>query len=110
MELTREAVRQIVIDTVKELRNNGLLRRQDDVAYAEMAVRLFNYFKEPEHDEALGKALEQMKGDYYYTILPEYYRERHTIEMIADEYGCEVSTVTRNKKRLCLQLYLELSE
>lgn len=110
MGLTKIEVREVVIETVKELRNSGLLRRQDDVAYAEMAARLIQYYKEPEHDRQMADVLEKMQGDYYFNILPEYYKHRNTIEIIAEEYGCEISTVTRNKKRLCLQLYLMLTD
>lgn len=110
MELTRNEIREIVIDTVKELRNSGLLRRQDDVAYAEMAARLFQYYLEPLLDRSMGEALQEIKQDYYFSILPEYYGKRTTIETIAEEYGCEISTITRNKKRLCLHLYQMLNE
>lgn len=110
MGLTKIEVKEIVIETVKELRNSGLLRRQDDVAYAETAARLFQYYLEPLHDRPMADALQEVRQDYYFGILPEYYGKRTTIEVIAEEYGCEISTVTRNKKRLCLRLYQILNE
>lgn len=102
--MDREEIRGIVIETIRELRSNGLLRRQDDVAYAEMAVRLYEYYREPDRDRKMGDALGSIKGDFYFGILPAFYCEQKTIEQIAEEFDCEISTVTRNKKRLCLHL------
>ncbi|MBR2561436.1 MAG: hypothetical protein IKF16_01375 [Lachnospiraceae bacterium] len=102
--MNRDEIRDVVVETVKELRNSGLLRRQDDVAYAEMAVRLYEYYKAPDRDEKMGEALRKIHGDYYFRILPDFYWDQKTIEQIAASFDCEVSTITRNKKRLCLHL------
>lgn len=104
-ELTEERIKEIVKDTVLEMRRNGLLRRADDVAYSEISSQLFEYYKDPDAYPELQPILEIIKGDMYFDILPFYYRERYTIDVIAEVFGCEISTVTRNKKRLCLKVY-----
>lgn len=103
--LDEKAVIMIVKETVKELRKTGYLKRSDDIAYSEISSRLFEYFKKPDSDPAVGIALENVKGDQYFKIIPMYYRDRVTIDWIAEEFNCEISTITRNKKRLCLKIY-----
>ena len=44
-EFIKEIVKAAVVETVKELRKNGLLKRSDDVAYAEISERLFEYYR-----------------------------------------------------------------
>lgn len=104
-EVLREIIKSTVIETVLELRKNGLLKRSDDVAYAEISERLYEYYQKPEYDEQMAEALEKIKGDYYFDILPQYYKSKITIDWIADAYHCEVSTISRNKKRLCMRLF-----
>ena len=109
-EVIRELVRGAVKETIKELRRGGLLKRSDDVAYAEISERLFEYYQHPKRDTAMGEALKKIESDYYFEIVPQYYRSKVTIDWIAEGYHCEVSTITRNKKRLCLRLYSILNE
>lgn len=105
--LDEKTVIMIVKETVRELRKTGYLKRSDDIAYSEISSRLFEYFKNPDSDPEVGKALESVKGDQYYNIIPRYYCDRLTIDWIAEEFHCEISTITRNKKRLCLKIYHE---
>lgn len=104
----RNIVRETVTDTVRELRKNGLLKRSDDVAYNEIGARLYEYYRSPSKDPEMGMALEKIKDDYYFPILPRYYEEKASYDWIAERFGCEISTVTRNKKRLCLKLFMLL--
>ena len=103
--LTEGDVKLIVRETIKELKRNGYLKRSDDIAYSEISARLFEFFKHPEGDPDIGNALERIKGDDYYNIITLYYRDRLTIDWIAEDFNCEISTITRNKKRLCLEIY-----
>ena len=104
-ELTENEVKVIVKATIDELRRGGYLKRSDDIAYSEISARLFNYFRQPDSDPDIGNALARIKGDRYYNIITMYYRDRLTIDWIAEEFSCEISTITRNKKRLCLKIY-----
>ncbi len=103
--MTENEVKVIVKATIKELRKSGYLKRSDDIAYSEISARLFDYFKHPDSDPDIATALNGIKGDHYYKIIPMYYRDRVTIDWIAEEFNCEISTITRNKKRLCLRIY-----
>ena len=60
----REIIKSTVVETVRELRKNGLLKRSDDVAYAEISERLFEYYRAPEKDPAMEAALEKISGDF----------------------------------------------
>mgnify|MGYP003465036329 CR=1 FL=1 len=55
--------------------------------------------------DKLKTALEVFRNDMYIDIINLYYRDGETIERIAEELDVDISTVTRNKKRLCLSLY-----
>ena len=107
-ELQEDQIQKIVRKTVRELMRNGMLKRADDVAYSEISSRLFEYYKAPERDKELAAALEKVTDDLYFGIIPMYYGQRNTIYELADAFKCELSTVTRNKKRLCLKLFLTL--
>ena len=107
-EMSEAEIKSVVKKTVQEMMRNGLLKRADDVAYSEISSRLFEYYKAPERDPQLGAALEKVKKDYYFKIIQLYYGKRNTIDQLAEEFQCEISTITRNKKRLCLKLYLML--
>ena len=106
-ELTEKEVQNIVKATINELRKGGYLKRSDDIAYSEISARLFDYFRNPVNDPDIGNALERIKGDRYFKIITMYYRDRYTIDWIAEDFNCEISTITRNKKRLCLRIYRE---
>lgn len=55
-------------------------------------------------DDALGKLIE----DPYYEIIPEKYFEIKTHEQIAEMFGKDISTITRNKSRLVNELKIIL--
>ena len=98
-------ITEVVKDTVKEMRQNGLLKRSDDVAYSEVSNRLYEYYRNPEKDPEVGAALEKIKGDFYTSSLADYYRDHLSLDVIAEAYHCDLTTIKRNKKRLCLRLY-----
>lgn len=105
--MNEQEVKFIVRETISELKRKGYLKRSDDIAYSEISARLFEYFRNPESDPDIRKALQNVESDQYYKILTMYYRDRFTIDWIAEEFDCEISTIVRNKKRLCLKVYQE---
>ena len=105
--LTEKEIRNIVKATINELKRSGYFKRLDDIAYSEISLRLTEYFKNPDSDPEMAQALESIRGDRYYRIITLYYRDHLTIDWIAEEFNCEISTITRNKKRLCLKIYHE---
>lgn len=103
--MTSEEIKTIVAATVEELRRKGLLRSSTDLAYSEAAAALFTYYETGEHDRRVKAVLTKLSGDPYFKILPMFYGYRYTIESIAEAFDVEVSTVTRNKKRLCVAVH-----
>jgi DNA-directed RNA polymerase specialized sigma subunit len=49
-------------------------------------------------------ALEQIRDDPFYAIIPLYYFEKETRENIAEYFNVSEKTVTRNRKRLIRQM------
>ena len=65
-------------------------------------------FRSDAPDDDLSQALEKIKADKYRHILWMFYRDGYTVEEIAERIGVDVRTVSRNKKRLCLEIYTKL--
>lgn len=103
--MEREEIKLIVKETIEELKRSGILRSYNELAYAEVTSVLTAYYDDGECDAAVTEALRTIEDDTYYKIIPLYFRYRYTIEKIAEVFGVEVSTITRNKKRLCLAIY-----
>jgi hypothetical protein len=104
----RDVIRETVIATVQELRKNGCLRRGDDVALSQINGKLFEYYKGGEKDTKVKAALEEVKDDPYFFIIPNIYRDRMTCDWLSQRENCGCSTIWRNRKRLCLELYTML--
>lgn len=56
------------------------------------------------------KILHQLSDDEYIDIIFLKYRDKNTIEQIADAMGKDESTIKRNKKRLILSIYELMQE
>ena len=106
----RELVRQTVRETLQQLKKEGMLKSADDILYAEMTQRLFDYYREPGSDPALETALMKLREDDYFSILPSYFTRKASIEDLAGIYGCERSTIWRNKKRLIRLLAIAVKD
>lgn len=102
--MKKEEVQMIVKETVKELKKNGMLKDWQKAAYSRTAEVLTKYYESGETDETVRTALEKVRGDMYFEVIPMYYGQKYTVEHIAEVFGTEVSTIGRNKKRLCLEL------
>lgn len=86
-----------------------MLKDRSTVIYEEVAKMLRDAYDSGETNRELVHAMRQLTSDPYFELLPKYFGEGLTIERLAEEYDVEVSTITRNKKRLCLKIY-ELME
>ena len=102
--MNESEIRKVVKETIRELKRDGLLKDVKTVAYQTTAERLSRHYAGAE-DEELEIALDELRADYYFRVLPLYYGKRMTIEQIAEQMNVEVSTIVRNKRRLCLMLY-----
>jgi len=101
-------VKRIVQLTILELKQQELLQDVESAAYKEVSERLTRFFTLDAPDDDLSQALEKIKSDRYRHILWMFYRDGYTVEDIAERLNVDVRTVSRNKKRLCLEIYTRL--
>ena len=94
--------------SIKEYKRSGMLKGSDNAIYTDIAELLANYYKNGQAEANITYAIQGQRFDPYYLIIPLYYGEGKTIESIAEKLGVDVSTVVRNKKRLCLAIYNEI--
>ena len=104
-EKQKQFVQEIVAETIRQLKKDGLLRDPAAVAYREAGSILRKYYKNGEDDPAVKKAVDRLRDDPYFKIIPLYYGYHYTIEDLAEVYEVEISTISRNKKRLSLAGY-----
>ena len=105
--LDESEVKRIVQLTITELKKQELLQDAESVAYKEISERLNNYYI-GYHDDDLQAVLDDLKNDSYFDIITMFYFEGYTVEKIAEQLDVDVRTVSRNKKRLCLEMYMKL--
>ena len=109
--MPEEEIKRIIDLAVKtsiaEYNKSGLLKDSDNVAYSDACTLLNSFYASDGKDTALAYAIQGQRFDPYYKIIPMYFQEKKTIEAIADELNVDVSTIVRNKKRLCLAIYNE---
>ena len=106
LEIIRETAKQ----TILQLKKDGLLKDATDIAYGEISTRLEQYFRDGETDPEVTEAIRQLEADPYHKIILLYFRYGYTIEAIAESLDVDVSTITRNKKRLSLRIYEALQK
>lgn len=111
-KMTDNEIQKLIELTVKksisEYKKNGLLKDSENVAYNDASAILIDYFRSDKKNTSITYAIHGLRFDPYARIIPMYYEEGKTIECIAEELGVDVSTVVRNKKRLCLAIYNEI--
>ena len=103
--MDEKLIKLIVKETIEELKRSGILKSFNELAYSEITAILKAYYDEGETDSVITMALNDIESDPYYKIIPLYFRYNYTIEKIAEVFEVEISTITRNKKRLCLAIY-----
>ena len=107
--MTDEEVRRVVRETVQEIKKQGLLNNCEDAIYRDVSEILRNHYQTEPIDQVVEYAIQSLRFDPYFRIIPMYYEQKETIENIAELLNVDVSTVIRNKKRLCLKIYEEIS-
>ena len=105
-------IQKIINDTVNmtvlKLKMAGLMKDNRKTAYQKTEELLKNYYTFCESDqpytkklvERIDTALESIKDDIYYEIIPLYYFKNHTRESLAEKFNTTVTTISRNKTRL----------
>lgn len=113
-------VKRIINDTVNttvlKLKMAGLMRDDRKTAYQKTEELLRNYNAFVESDQPytrklvkkIDEALDSIKGDIYYEIIPMVYFEGDTREAIAEYFDTTVTTISRNKNRLVNKLKVRL--
>lgn len=104
----RELIEATVKATIRELTRAGLIKAPPDTAYKEATAALRRFYEGGETDARVKTAIETIKEDKYYKIIPLYFSYHYTIEEIAEVFDVEISTVSRNKKRLSIKIYESL--
>ena len=98
-----EEIRKYITKAVKrEVR--AYLDQNEDMIYMNISKRLIEYYQAGASDEILTEALDEVTTQKYFDVIPMYYRDRVTIERIAERFGVDVSTIVRNKRRICLDI------
>ena len=107
-----EAIIDLAIKkSISEYKRSGLLKESNDIIYEDVSIILTNYYGGnlgKEQAETVRKALEESRRNMYFEIIPQYYQQAKTIETIAEYFGVDVSTIVRNKKRLCIEIYAKI--
>lgn len=99
-----ELIKEVVRETIAELKRSGMLKNQNEVAYSEISATLRAFYR-ADKPQNIKAALKEIESDPYYEIIPLYFQQDFTNEKIAEILDVEISTVVRNKKRLCLAIY-----
>lgn len=113
-------IEQIINDTVNatvlKLKMAGLMKDNRKTAYqkTEELLRNYNTFKESDQPYTqklvtkIDNALESIKDDIYYDVIPLIYFKDETRENVADHFRTTVTTISRNKVRLVNKLKVVL--
>lgn len=104
----REYIDLTVKKSIEEFKRSGIVKGSDNAAYSDISEILRNYFREGREAKNITYAIQGQRFDPYFRIITMYYQEGQTIEQIAEALGVDVSTIMRNKKRICLQIYNEI--
>lgn len=102
--MTESEVKQIVKETIIELKKQGFLKDDESLKYAEAASMIKRYYTEGETDISIRTALKTISSDPYSKLIPLAYDYGYSNLQLAEVFGVDVTTVKRNKKRLCLQI------
>lgn len=114
MENVKELVEKTVNTTVSELKKQHLLKGSTLTSFQKTEKALYYYGlikvqntggrSTDQFIRIMESALKQLRHDPYYDVIVYKYFERKTNEEIAELLYCDVSTVSRNKRRLVRKL------
>ena len=108
--MTTEQIREIVRITLQELISHRMIKL-DNYEYvleytSKELTEFFNNIDKPK----VSAALKSLSDDYYIDIICLQYRDKKTIEWIAEYFEKDTSTILRNKKRLIYKIYEEITK
>lgn len=108
--MNKSEIQAVVRETIQELQSRGVIQKAAiDVqqAYQITGQRLKAYYS-GKADSALEEALDMLKNDVYFGIIPMYYKDGLTLDAISKKLFISEPTAKRQKKRLCIEIYSEL--
>lgn len=108
-DLIDQKIEFIVNRTVEELQRRGMLKSSDEIIYNDASRLIEEYYQHGASENSITYAIQAQRFDPYFSVIPLYFKEGKTLEAIAEALGVDVSTIVRNKKRLCLAIYNEIS-
>lgn len=107
--MDRNELKEIFAEVISEMVVKGLMRDFEEIAVAESSEMLGRYYS-GEVSLCVSDAIKKARKDKYGAIIPMYFRDKKTVEQIAEFYNVEPSTISRNKKRLCLTIYKNVKQ
>lgn len=106
--MTEQEVRKIVEITIEEYKRKGLILDEESAAYSDACELLKAYYDGGKQDVRISYAVQAVRFDPYFRVLQLYFEDHEKIETIARMMRVDASTIVRNKKRLCLEIYKDL--
>ena len=104
--MTPEEVKEVVNITLDELIARKLINPEKYQYILQIVDKqLYTFFSNKGDSTNVRYALRQVSDDPYIDIIYFQYRDRRTLERIAEYINKDISTVKRNKKRLIIQIY-----
>lgn len=101
----KRIINETVNATVQSLIRENMIK---DSVYIDILRRtegrLKAYYNRNQNREKVREILAELKDDEYIGIISMLYKDRMSIESIAEELGVNVSTVKRNKRRLIFEI------
>lgn len=107
-ERVKELIDLAVKTSIEEYKKSGLLKESENVVYSDASEIIASYYQSGKGEASITYAIQGQRFDPYFRIIPMYFQEKKTIEKISEELGVDISTVVRNKKRLCLAIYNDI--
>lgn len=105
-----EEIREVVKITLEELLNANALSDPFPRIKQIVEHKLRLFFNTNKDGTNIGYVLNQLSDDEYIDIIFLYYRDNKTLDFIAEYFDRDITTISRNKKRLILSIYTMLKE
>lgn len=99
-----DLIQKTTRETIRQMLAEGLIDR-DRFAYRLASDELTRFFQDGAKDERLRGILHELRSDEYIKIITLFFENGYTIEHIAEVFDVDPTTISRNKKRLCLAIY-----
>lgn len=104
--MTPEEIKEVVSITLDDLIARRLINPEKYQYMLRTAdKKLYAFFDNKGDSAGIKYALRQLSDDPYIDVIYLQYRDKKTLERIAEYMEKDVRTIKRNKKRLIIQIY-----